>query len=130
MVKRESRNKRSESRNEGFLPVAVCFKHADKISRLPVGVWLYTAVHEPMHKKTKKPIAGKSAAAFCNALWNKIYSLIFFTAFFSNKPLFFIFKEHIERSKRPVDAGNILLKIHLIFIAELFMRIDLLLQHP
>ena len=43
--------------------------------------------------------------------------------------MFFIFKQDIECSQRPVDPCDVLLKIYLVVVTELFMGIDILLQH-
>ena len=57
------------------------------------------------------------------------WNLIFLTSLLTNKPMLFIFKKYIECSKGAINAGNILLKIRFIFIAELFMSIDILFKY-
>ena len=59
-------------------------------------------------------------------------SLLFFRrpSFVTNKPLFFISKQYIERSKRPIASGDILLHTHLFFVTQIFVAINALFQDP
>lgn len=55
-------------------------------------------------------------------------SLTLFASFFTNEPLLFVFKENIKRGESTINTGDVLLKIYLVFIAQCFMSIDLLLH--
>src|SRR4030095_557058 len=55
---------------------------------------------------------------------------IFLRSLLSYKPVLFVFEENIKCSQRSINAGNVLLKIYLILIAEFLMSIYILLQHP
>jgi hypothetical protein len=50
-------------------------------------------------------------------------------ALFARKPLLFIFEQHIESGQRSINAGDVLLQVYFVFIAQLFVGVDLLFQH-
>src|SRR5581483_5385800 len=43
--------------------------------------------------------------------------------------VFFFLEEHVEGGERTVAAGDVLLHLHLLGVAEFFVRVDLLFQH-
>ena len=59
----------------------------------------------------------------------KTKSKIILFALLTNKPMFFVFKQHIKSGESSINAGDVLLQVHFVFISELFVGIDVLLQH-
>ncbi len=55
---------------------------------------------------------------------------LFGTALFPDEPLLLISEQYIERRERPVNAGNVLLQVYLLLIAQSLMPVDLLFKDP